>query len=79
MRQQIKPTHRIHGIIEGKDWAPNSKSTTSPALKSDADRRAQVIPDYAKMRWLVRAPTSDEVEVLRDRLLNCIKCVWESP
>ncbi|KAF8651175.1 hypothetical protein AX16_004830 [Volvariella volvacea WC 439] len=23
LRQQIRPTHRIHGIIEGKDWAPN--------------------------------------------------------
>ncbi|KZW01186.1 hypothetical protein EXIGLDRAFT_666461 [Exidia glandulosa HHB12029] len=55
LRQQIKPDHRIHGIIEGKNWAPN------------------IIPDYAKMRWLVRAPTSDEVIALRDRLLNCIK------
>lgn len=54
LRQQIKPTHRIHGIIEGRDWAPN------------------IIPDYAMMRWLVRAPTSDEVEVLGQRLSNCI-------
>ncbi|KAH7908386.1 peptidase M20, dimerization domain-containing protein [Hygrophoropsis aurantiaca] len=23
LRQQIKPTHRVHGIFEGKDWAPN--------------------------------------------------------
>ncbi|KAJ7291276.1 hypothetical protein C8J57DRAFT_1272108 [Mycena rebaudengoi] len=23
LRQQLKPTHRVHGIIEGKDWAPN--------------------------------------------------------
>ncbi|KAJ6613597.1 hypothetical protein B0H10DRAFT_1805128 [Mycena sp. CBHHK59/15] len=23
LRQQLKPTHRIHGIFEGKDWAPN--------------------------------------------------------
>ncbi|KAI0685176.1 hypothetical protein BC835DRAFT_1385632 [Cytidiella melzeri] len=23
LRQQIKPSHRIHGIFEGKDWAPN--------------------------------------------------------
>ncbi|KAI0037076.1 aminoacylase 1-like protein 2 [Vararia minispora EC-137] len=23
LRQQIKPSHRVHGIIEGKDWAPN--------------------------------------------------------
>ncbi|EJD41210.1 hypothetical protein AURDEDRAFT_69157 [Auricularia subglabra TFB-10046 SS5] len=55
LRQQIKPTHRIHGIIEGRDWAPN------------------IIPDYAKMRWLVRAPTSDEAQALSERLVNCIK------
>ncbi|KAI6014998.1 hypothetical protein F5J12DRAFT_512954 [Pisolithus orientalis] len=23
LRQQTKPTHRIHGIFQGKDWAPN--------------------------------------------------------
>ncbi|KAI0088228.1 aminoacylase 1-like protein 2 [Irpex rosettiformis] len=23
LRQQVKPSHRIHGIFEGKDWAPN--------------------------------------------------------
>ena len=26
LRQQIKPDHRVHGIVEGKNWAPNSKS-----------------------------------------------------
>ncbi|PCH36405.1 hypothetical protein WOLCODRAFT_20520 [Wolfiporia cocos MD-104 SS10] len=24
LRQQIKPTHRVHGIVSGKDWAPNN-------------------------------------------------------
>ncbi|KDR77128.1 hypothetical protein GALMADRAFT_66365 [Galerina marginata CBS 339.88] len=24
LRQQLRPTHRVHGIFEGKDWAPNS-------------------------------------------------------
>ncbi|KAJ3536792.1 hypothetical protein NM688_g6789 [Phlebia brevispora] len=23
LRQQIKPTHRVHGVFEGKDWTPN--------------------------------------------------------
>ncbi|TBU59837.1 aminoacylase 1-like protein 2 [Dichomitus squalens] len=23
LRQQLKPSHRVHGIFEGKDWAPN--------------------------------------------------------
>lgn len=22
LRQQIKPTHRVHGIVEGKNWSP---------------------------------------------------------
>jgi metal-dependent amidase/aminoacylase/carboxypeptidase family protein len=25
LRQQVKPTHRIHGIFEGKDWAANGR------------------------------------------------------
>ena len=25
LRQQVKPTNRIHGIFEGKDWATNSE------------------------------------------------------
>lgn len=29
LRQQLRPTHRVHGIFEGKDWAPNSKSCSS--------------------------------------------------
>ncbi|KIM41419.1 hypothetical protein M413DRAFT_445430 [Hebeloma cylindrosporum] len=23
LRQQLRPTHRVHGIFEGKDWVPN--------------------------------------------------------
>ena len=25
LRQQIQPTHRIHGVFWGKDWAPNGE------------------------------------------------------
>ncbi|KAI0367090.1 amidohydrolase [Pilatotrama ljubarskyi] len=53
LRQQIKPDHRVHGIILGRDWAPN------------------VIPDYAKLRYIVRAPTWAELEVLRARVRAC--------
>ncbi|KAL1941066.1 hypothetical protein VTO73DRAFT_7702 [Trametes versicolor] len=53
LRQQIKPDHRVHGIIVGRDWAPN------------------VIPDYAKLRYIVRAPTWAELEVLRGRVRDC--------
>lgn len=55
LRQQIKPDSRVHGIVEGKNWAPN------------------VIPDYAKMRWIIRAPTWSEVAILRDRLKACFE------
>ncbi|KAI0773073.1 hypothetical protein BD413DRAFT_473224, partial [Trametes elegans] len=54
LRQQIKPDHRVNGIIVGKDWAPNA-----------------VIPDYAKLRYIVRAPTWQELEALRDRVRAC--------
>ncbi|OSX64497.1 hypothetical protein POSPLADRAFT_1180127 [Postia placenta MAD-698-R-SB12] len=55
LRQQIKPTHRVHGIVSGKDWAPN------------------VIPDYAKMHWIVRAPTWAELVALRERVKACFE------
>ncbi|KAI0643451.1 amidohydrolase [Trametes meyenii] len=53
LRQQIKPDHRVQGIILGRDWAPN------------------VIPDYAKLRYIVRAPTWAELDVLRERVKKC--------
>ncbi|KAF9508816.1 hypothetical protein BS47DRAFT_1488211 [Hydnum rufescens UP504] len=31
LRQQMKPTHRVHGIIEGKDW-PRIVRTRSPSI-----------------------------------------------
>ncbi|KAG1717779.1 hypothetical protein EDD22DRAFT_983813 [Suillus occidentalis] len=55
LRQQIKPTHRVHGIFEGKDWAPN------------------IIPDHAIMQWLVRAPTTSEMEETRKRVISCFE------
>ncbi|KAF8690361.1 Peptidase dimerization domain, partial [Rhizoctonia solani] len=55
LRQQIHPTARVHGIIEGRDWASN------------------VIPNYAKMRYTVRAPTWSEVVALRARVNRCFE------
>ncbi|KZP25570.1 aminoacylase 1-like protein 2 [Athelia psychrophila] len=55
LRQQIKPDHRIHGVVEGKNWEPN------------------IIPDYAKMRWTIRAPTWGEVVALRTRVTACFE------
>ncbi|KAF9525316.1 hypothetical protein CPB83DRAFT_859614 [Crepidotus variabilis] len=54
LRQQIKPDHRVHGVIEGKHW------------------QANVIPDYAKMSWMARAPTYAELASFVDRLRNCL-------
>ncbi|KAH7334999.1 hypothetical protein B0J17DRAFT_672355 [Rhizoctonia solani] len=55
LRQQIHPSARIHGIIEGRDWASN------------------VIPNYAKMRYTVRAPTWSETVALRARVNKCFE------
>lgn len=53
LRQQLKPSHRVHGIIQGRDWAVN------------------IIPDYAKMNYYVRAPTKAEVEAALPRVIAC--------
>ena len=51
LRQQIRPTHRVHGIFGGQDWAPNSPYLLSPSralLMCDF----LVIPDKATMRYV---------------------------
>ncbi|KIY53350.1 hypothetical protein FISHEDRAFT_63374 [Fistulina hepatica ATCC 64428] len=55
LRQQMKPTHRVHGIVSGRDWSPN------------------VIPDYAKMQFYVRAPTKDEMDAFTERVKACLE------
>ncbi|KAI0753276.1 aminoacylase 1-like protein 2 [Daedaleopsis nitida] len=55
LRQQLKPTHRVHGMFEGRDWTPN------------------IIPDYAKMTWYVRAPTRAEVDIAVPRVTACFQ------
>lgn len=32
-----------------------------------------VIPDYARLKYLVRAPTADEVVVLSERVKKCFE------
>jgi len=46
LRQQLKPTVRVHGIFEGKDWATNSVLIRSFIL--NLILISAVIPDYAK-------------------------------
>lgn len=55
LRQQLRPTHRVHGIFIGKDWTPN------------------IIPDYAKMIWYVRAPTRAEMDASTQRVIACFE------
>ncbi|KAI0090619.1 hypothetical protein BDY19DRAFT_722729 [Irpex rosettiformis] len=54
LRQQLKPTYRVHAAISGRDWTPN------------------VIPDYSKMQYLVRAPTTVEVKKTVPRVKACL-------
>ncbi|EPQ52815.1 amidohydrolase [Gloeophyllum trabeum ATCC 11539] len=62
LRQQIKPTHRVHGVIRGgKD-----------------ELAANVIPDYTKMLWLVRAPSYAELEILRERVKACFSAAAQA-
>ncbi|KAF8892888.1 hypothetical protein BD779DRAFT_1507551 [Infundibulicybe gibba] len=53
LRQQLRPTHQVHGVFGGRDWAPN------------------IIPDYAKMTYHIRAPTRAEVEMIAKRVVPC--------
>ncbi|KZS90803.1 hypothetical protein SISNIDRAFT_488094 [Sistotremastrum niveocremeum HHB9708] len=53
LRQQIKPSHRVHGVVYGDNWATN------------------IIPDKARMRYFVRAPTSKELQELVARVSKC--------
>jgi len=55
LRQQLHPTHRVHGIIEGKDWAAN------------------IIPDYSKMFYYVRAPTRAQMLQTVKRVIPCFE------
>lgn len=71
LRQQIKPDHRVHGIIEGKDWVPNGQRIEIIS-RSPLNLKA-VIPDYARMQWIARAPSWPEVVALRDRLQKCFE------
>ena len=52
LRQQLKPTHRVHGIFEGKDWAVNSRFIEKFPLHL-SDMSLLVIPDYAKFMSVV--------------------------
>ncbi|KAJ7668311.1 hypothetical protein B0H17DRAFT_949810, partial [Mycena rosella] len=71
LRQQMRPDHRVHGIVEGnQDWAPNGKHLCFDEYSTII---FAVIPDYAKMQWLVRAPTSDTLVAFAERVKRCFE------
>ena len=53
LRQQLVPTHRVHGVITHGGDSPN------------------IVPERTEARLLVRAPTREEVDVLRERVRAC--------
>ena len=88
LRQQIKPTHRVHGIIEGRNWASNGTYLCQRQRVCNFILRVMgppiplllltqnsmpVIPDYAKMSYMVRAPTEGEVTDLLKRIITCFE------
>lgn len=75
LRQQMKPDCRVTGVIQGKDdgWVPNGLQTSSRTTPTGADSLFLVIPDYAKMSWVIRAPTSADLLPLRERVVKCLQ------
>jgi metal-dependent amidase/aminoacylase/carboxypeptidase family protein len=51
LRQQLRPDHRVHGIIKGNNWAVNGKSFMAFIHHLGANMRNPVIPEYAKMEY----------------------------
>ena len=74
LRQQMKPTYRVHGIIVGREeWTPNGAQKSFLLARVAFTRILPVIPDHATMRWNVRAPTKEEASDLAERVKNCFQ------
>jgi amidohydrolase len=55
LRQQLQPSHRVHGVITHGGDSPN------------------IIPERTEAQLLIRAPTREEVDALRERVLSCFR------
>lgn len=57
LRQQVRPTHRIHGVFRGKDWTPNSSFGVVICFHLLWTREyfffLIVIPDNAEMQYVL--------------------------
>ncbi|PFH51128.1 hypothetical protein AMATHDRAFT_80419 [Amanita thiersii Skay4041] len=66
LRQQIRPAHRVHGIIEGRNWAPNDEVTeTLPLLIANLDP--------CGVSYTVRAPSRNELIDTVKRVTSCFE------
>ncbi|KAH8998052.1 aminoacylase 1-like protein 2 [Lactarius akahatsu] len=71
LRQQVKPSHRIHGVFEGKDWAANIIPDNAKML-CGLCTFFLVVP-LTTYSWYVRAPTVAEVRELDPRVQACFQ------
>jgi len=55
LRQQMKPTWRVHGVFRNGGVKPN------------------IIPDKASLEYYFRAPSDDEMDHLKEKLIGCFE------
>lgn len=61
------------GLSKEKIGPPIVESSSSPYSVLFSNIGHIVIPDYAAMHWIVRAPTYKEVKILKGRVQACIE------
>lgn len=74
LRQQVKPTARIHGIFSGQDWAVNviPDNATMSWVKF-GNPRGTWSKTIAGIRWVVRGPTLAEAKETFKRVKPCFE------
>ena len=55
LRQQLKTTEKIHGII------------------TDGGESANIIPDFTRSSWMIRAQKTQELKQLETKIIKCFK------
>jgi len=55
LRQQMKPTWRVHGVFRNGGVKPN------------------IIPDKASLEYYFRAPSDDEMDHYKEKLIGCFE------
>lgn len=60
LRQQLKSTEKVHGIITSGGVSPN------------------IIPDYTRSSWMIRAQKTSELKKLEKKVINCFESAGKS-